>query len=54
MPTEEHMRKVDLMLMGAWDSPVYALWKKQEEPLTESVIEIAERISAEHGIGGQQ
>jgi hypothetical protein len=26
--TAEHDRKVELMLKGAWDSPIYAAWKQ--------------------------
>ncbi len=27
---EQHERQVDLMMNGAWDSPVYAVWNKKE------------------------
>jgi hypothetical protein len=53
IPTEEHQRRVRLMMYGAWDSQIFAVWPK-EQPLTESTVEIAERVCAEHGIGGQQ
>ena len=30
-PREEHVRKVELMLKGAWDSPVFACWREDSD-----------------------
>jgi hypothetical protein len=52
--TDEHRRQVELMLHGAWESPVFALWPAKQESVIEEVIQDTERVCELHEIGGKQ